>query len=348
MIKAEEVKEGDLVVIKHSQKYIEIDKKTEFMIKSTDVNIEYKSDLTKLNLLDRNFTQQELEIMARLLGANITDGNLYHKENRLYNCSFYLGEKEDTEDLIKDIMTLGFSTPYYRQKTTKFVDKLTNKTTIYNIHIVDKSGVFAYFLKLIGAFVGKKTNQIIKLPQWIIEANKPIIREFLSAFFSGDNAKLTVSYRKKKNKYDIVMHPLHQNTYCEYLQSTIEYITSISKLLDKFDIKTQVLYNKLKDNNKYQVDLIINKSLDNLNTFVDIIGFRYCHEKQRKSIVPIEYIKCKKYIIDQQTIKFQKVIDMNLKGIKNSEIAQLLSLDHTHVYQIIKRSGEKIIMCFKN
>ena len=348
MIEAGELKTGDCVIVKHVQKYLGIDKETKFMIKSSDVLAQYKPELLRLGMLDRNFRQDELEIMARLLGANITDGNLCQRQNKYYGCSFYLGELEDANELINDIMKLGFERPCYRKKRTYFKDKKTKKTTIYNTHRVDKGGVFAYFLYLIGAFIGKKTNQHRKLPDWIINANEPIIREFLSAFAGGDGAKLNVAKTKRRKtgvSYETCMHSLHQTSYPKYVEETITYMKTISKLFYRLSIRTKVTTYKLKDGNT-EIHLVFDGDLNNLNKFADYVGYRYCAEKTRNSVLPIEYIKCKKYVIDQQLKLQSDVLEMHNKSYKNSKIAEITGLTRDRVCNIIKnnricRSGTK-------
>ena len=105
------LKTGDLLVIKHTQKYLEKNKETKFIIKSEDVLEQYRLDLIKLGLLDRYFTQEQMEIMARLVGANVTDGNVHiRKETGYFHFSFCLGEIEDAYEVVDDIARLGFGT----------------------------------------------------------------------------------------------------------------------------------------------------------------------------------------------------------------------------------------------
>ena len=71
-----------------------------------------------------------------------------------------------------------------------------------------------------------------------------------------------------------------KTTCLKYLDDTVNYIKTISKLFDEFDIKTKVTQNKLEED-RYEVHLVHDCSLKNLNQFADFIGFRYCHEKER-------------------------------------------------------------------
>lgn len=334
MIEAGELKEGDCVIIKHTNKYLELDKETKFIINSNQVSDLYRPKLLQLNLLDREFTQNELEIMARLLGGCITDGHLNVKKNS-YLCKFCVGEVKDASSLANDILKLGFDKPHIKLSKTKFVDKITNRITIHKTIEVSKYGSFAYFMFLLGAFVGKKTTQLRKLPEWIINANKPIIREFLGGLIGGDGCKIDVLKRNEKfGGYKTRIHEICQTTNDKYLHETIDYVRSMTKLFDKFGIKSEVIHKKISidRNNVY---IVFDGCLDNLNNIADYIGYRYCYEKERKSALPIEYIKCKKILIDQTNHKYQKLINMYKEGKSKSEISKEIKLNCSMISNII-------------
>lgn len=303
MIEACKLKKCDLVIIKHTQKYLPIDKETKFMIKSDSVDEQYKLELLKLNLLDRNFTQNELEIMARLLGANITDGHI-HNRDKYYDCAFCVGEIEDAYDLVDDIMRLGFGSPCVQRQTTHYKDISRGKNVEYKTIAVNKNGVFAYFMSLIGAFIGNKTQIIKKIPDWIKDGNRRIIREFLSGFQGGDGSRICAQ-KQKGGYHKLRIHETQQTTIKEQLENSIEFMNSISTLFSKFDIINSVKHNQSKnDENKYIITLDFSNTITNLNKYVDYIGYRYCHEKQRKSALAIEYVKCKQYLSRTRMIDY--------------------------------------------
>lgn len=347
MIEAGKLKEGDLVIIKHTQKYISDNKKTSFMIKSEDVIDKYRDKMNKLNLLDREFEQNELEIMARLVGANITDGHLSLTNKSKYHCEFFVGEIDDVNNLLEDIGKLGFEKPTYQERVTNFRDKKQNKIVKYHTFRISKGGIFGYLMFLLGSFIGKKTTKLKILPEWIKTANDRIIREFLNAFVGGDGAKINVAKTKRKKNnlttYETCMHTLHQTTIHKYLEETIDYMKSIGKLFNKFGINNKITKNILSNGN-YEVHIAFDNDLNNLDRFADYIGFRYCHEKQRNSALPIEYIKCKKFYLDNKYKLYEKVIELSKNNKSKLEIVNITGLSYEHVYSLIKKNNDgKII-----
>ncbi|AYV77285.1 MAG: DNA-directed RNA polymerase subunit beta [Barrevirus sp.] len=340
MREARKLKIDDLVVVKHTQKYLELNKETKFMIKSDTVCDQYKLDLLKLGLLDRYFKQEELEIMARLVGANITDGHLYiTKETQYYGCCFSLGEPEDAYDLVDDIMRLGFSCPAVNRATTHFNDAEHGKHVEYKTYKVEKNGAFAYFMFKIGAFAGDKTEQARKLPEWLTNGNNRIMREFLSGFIGGDGCR--ISAQKKKNAgHAIAMGSLGQTTITEHLQAAITYMQSISNMCKELKIKTTVTHTKVKNEDKYQVWLNISNAFENFAKFVDIIGYRYCNEKKKKSALVIEYIKCKYFIMTTRQNKYNQIIEYaNNKNniLTKKEMAEKIDIDLKMFDKIIRK-----------
>ena len=339
MREAGKLKKDDCVIIKHTQKYIPVNNPVNFIIKSQDVAEQYKLDLLKIGLLDKEFRQEQLEIMARLLGANITDGHI-HIMDKYYTCIFSVGEMKDAYDLTDDIMKLGFGAPSIQREITHFEDETNNKTVEYKTYRVSKNGAFAYFMYLIGAFSGKKTTQIRKLPEWILNANDRIIREFISGFQGGDGSKLCA----QKNKYGghkLHIHATGQTTINTYLNETIEYMNSISKLLLKLNITSNIKhYINKKKPNKSSVHLYIENTNQNLTKYVDLIGYRYCQEKKRNSALPIEYVKCKNYIIESKIEKYEKLIEVYKNDVGDKSFCkkiQELGFNSKTAYKIINR-----------
>jgi intein/homing endonuclease len=211
MIKAGDIKEGQSVVIKHSEMIIEDNTKTSFMIKESDVIDRYKTDLLRANVLDREFTQTELEIMARLVGLNVTDGHL-SKAEEYYNCVFSVGEEQDAYDLVDDIIKLGFSSPSVKRKTTHYNNQNRGCVVTYKTWRVVKNGAFAYFMNVIGGILGNKTEATKVVPKWIKNANKKIIREYLSGFQGGDGCRLSIQVDNNTNRTKLNYTKTQQTT----------------------------------------------------------------------------------------------------------------------------------------
>ena len=129
MVEAGKLKQRDQLIIRHTQKYLSVEKETVVSFKSSDFPERHRDELIRLGFVDCNIIQEKLEILARLFGANITDGTLSKRKNS-YECKFYVGELEDANDLNRDIQQLGFTIAKITRRSTKFENKSKNKQTI--------------------------------------------------------------------------------------------------------------------------------------------------------------------------------------------------------------------------
>jgi len=321
---AGELTVDDKLVIRHMEKLITPDKDTIVII--NDVLEHYKMELLEGGYYDRPISQNRLISLVRLIGSINTDGHLgtnISKENNnmYYQAEFHVGEECDAYQVAGDIANLGFGNPMIRRVTHKFEDKTNNRTTNYTTWCVTKNGAFAYLLSLLGGFVGKKTEMSRTIPTWILNANKLIKREFLSAFQGGDGSKLVYQLNKTSKAFKIAIGPTGQTTIDKFVDDTTKYLTQISDLFNEFDIKTSVHIRDLKIEGKKTVELVFENTTENILKYADYIGYRYCEEKRRKSVPVIEHLKIRQEYYNVTKSKYDKVLEM----IKNNDTRKNIS-----------------------
>jgi intein/homing endonuclease len=284
----------DKIIVRHTVKYIPDENTTNVIINDEDVLEHYKMELLELNLLNNKLPLYKLKIIARLVGALNTDGHLgiRNNETKYYNASFNLGEEYDAFQIADDIKTLGFDRPSISRVTTKFEDKVLDRTTMYKTWKVNKDGAFAYLLSIMGGFVGKKTNMKRSLPNWLINAEPSVKREFLSAFQGGDGSKL--AYQKNGKTFKPSLGITSQTTQNDYLSDTIEYMTQIVSMFQDFSISCRLNTSKV-DELKTRVYIVFEKSTENLERYSELINYTYCEEKRRKSSPVIEHLKIRAF-----------------------------------------------------
>ena len=285
MRKVEELKLTDKLVIRHTEKIIIPNIDTYVIINEADVLDNYKIELLELGYLNKPITQDRLVIIARLIGAINTNGYLGLKiiSDKIiyYDASFYIGEEYDTFTLNDDISKLGFGYSAITREINKFKDKINRRITTWK---VEKNGAFAYILSLLGGLVGDKTNMKRIIPEWITEGNKLIKREYLSAFQGGYGSK--IYYQMNGTTFKISMGITSQITTPEFEDHTIKYMYQISNMFKDFDINTKVNIKEGIGKDKKIIDLSFEKTTDNIVKYADWIGYRYCEEKRRKSVLP--------------------------------------------------------------
>ena len=337
----EDLNPNDNIIIRHVVKTISDNNTTYVRIDDNDVLDNYKIELLELNLLNQDIPIYKLKIIARLIGAINTDGSLLErteKTKKYYCASFYLGEEYDVYQICDDISALGFGNTSINRKITHFEDKQSSRTTQYRTWELSMNGAFAYLLFLLGGFVGKKTNMSRKIPDWLVNAELSIKREFLSAFQGGDGSRL--SYNKNANTWKPNIGRTYQTTHNEFLQDTNAYMTQISNMFKELGINNNIALT-IVDENKTKVGIVFDTSSENLAKYADIINYTYCEEKRRKSSPAIEHLKIKEYNKIIRESNYQYIID-NHNTVPVSELVSKTSLTKNQIQKIISKNKKGI------
>jgi intein/homing endonuclease len=286
----EKLDKNDKIVIRHSVKHIpnDIEYKTKVMITENELSLEqYKIELINTGLLNKYLDINKLKIIARLIGVLNTCGFIrYPSENNKLNltCSFHLNEECDVIQLIDDIKNLGFGTASISRTVTTPNENKLRKISSSKTWCVIKNGAFPFFMLL----VSESKGDIKKIPDWLLNSELSIKREFLSAFQGGDGSK--VLFQKNTNYWYPSIGKTFYTTYNKNIVEITTYMESISKMFKDFNIENELCNIKV-DQLKTKVCIIFDNSIKNLANYVDNIGYTYNDEKRRGSSVVIEQIK---------------------------------------------------------
>jgi DNA-directed RNA polymerase beta subunit/intein/homing endonuclease len=341
MVKLGDLKPNDKMVIRHMVKMIPDENTTRVIVNESDVLEHYRIELLELNMLNRPIPLYKLKIIARLIGALNTDGSISIRPDKTtgktyYDSSFNVGEEYDVFQLADDIKTLGFGMVSISRETNKFEDKVSGRVTITRTWRVGKNGVFAYYMYLLGGFAGKKTdayrtvvrpasgrlaselrssailpNMARSIPDWLVNAEPSVKREFLSAFQGGDGCR--ISYNKNFSGNTRAFHLnvgyTSQTTHDDYLNETTEYMQQIVNMFKEFNINCWLNITKVKEQEKSRVSIAFENCVENLTRYSDIINYTYCEEKRRVSAAAIEHIKIREFNKQERDKKYQYVIE---------------------------------------
>ena len=233
MIQVGDLKVYDKMIIRHMVNMIPDENTTNVVINESDIPENYRIELLEKNLLNNPIPLYKLKIISRLIGAVNTDGHIgtsndANDDCKYYRSSFFVGEEYDVFQLTDDIKNLGFGPCSVSREINKFTDKVSGRTTVTNTWKVSKDGAFSYLLYLLGGFCGKKTNMKRSLPDWLVNSELSIKREFLSAFQGGDGCR--ISYQKNGNSWKIHMGYASQTTFNNFLDDT--FLRSLLVLLE--------------------------------------------------------------------------------------------------------------------
>ena len=128
--------------------------------------------------------------LARLLGFVMTDGYLYEDlEHRIHETHFFVGTKQDAEQIKNDLQSLGFNKLEVKKRANKrIIDGREFVITTYRCRSFEKS--LFELLKSKGTPVGRKKNQSYFIPDWIMDGDISTKRSFLSGWLGGDGCKI--------------------------------------------------------------------------------------------------------------------------------------------------------------
>ena len=313
---------GDKLIIKNYTVPLSKDGKLLYInsnnLKNIDISSKRQKELINLGFIDTNISHEKMEILARLSGACATDGHI-HKIDYGWNVEFYIGEEEDAKAICNDIKHLGFEMPTYRKKETNHINSETNYITKYNYYAVTKCGSFATLMVLIGNIVGKKGDyNKPEIPYWISEASLSVKREFLSGFQGGDGCRISMYTNGNINKNKVSINPTQQTCSTIFEKEHYDYMDSISKLFNEFNISSTVETNRIKDNKIIHM-IRFNTSYENIANYAKIISYRYCAEKVRASALPIEYVLYRDDLLKMKKNNIETIHKMreNCYTIKN-------------------------------
>ena len=329
----------DKVIIRHTVKPIADTNTTVVIIPESSVLEHYRMELLEQHLLNVEIPVYKLKIIARLVAALNTDGHVGKDTNEVYySSSFNLGEEYDVYQLADDIKTLGFGNVSIKRKITKFEDKKNGRVTISRTWEASKSGAFAYFMYMMGAFVGNKTHMSRKIPDWLVHSELSIKREFLSAFQGGDGSRL--SYQKNDKTYKPNLGITFQTTHNDYLQDTTEYMGQIVNMFQEFSICSRIKTIVVNET-KTKVCIVFEKSSENLAKYADMINYTYCEEKRRHSAAIIEHLKIREYNKTIRDQHYQHIVENHQTETIDS-LAKQTHLTENQIRKVISKHKKGI------
>ena len=261
-------------------------------------------------------------ILAKLVGYLITDGHI-GKYKYGYTGSVFLGHMIDVNSFMNDLNLLCDT------KQTNFKCK-----NLYEVRI--PSSLINNIVQLNGILVGKKIIQPARLPEFILDplCPLPIVREFLGGLFGGDGHTCVLGlHRGKRDILSSISFSQTKNKL--HLDSLTNMMNDIKKLLARFNIhkvtiqkfkETSYSKNKMNlDDNSRNYQLTLHLDIDELISFHEKIGFRYCCHKSQRLEAGVSYKRLRNEVIKQHNWLVAKVDEL------------------THFSQIKKEFPDKIV-----
>jgi DNA-directed RNA polymerase beta subunit/intein/homing endonuclease len=266
MKKADELTAKDKVIIRHTVKHIEDTHTTKVFIKDTEVLECYRMNLLEAHLLNVEIPTHKLKIIARLMGAlnPIKIDNELYKDS-FYLCSVWLESRLDSIQLMDDIKTLGFHN-----------EEFTEEEGIWELSPTNQ---LLYFIMVMNGLIKNR------FPDWLLCAEPSIKREFLSGLTGASVMGLPL-VKSTDDSYQVITQ---YTIYNENLKENTDYLNQVIELFKEFGVHCVLFIDENKiDENKTDVSIIFERTLDNLNTYYDIIYPAYNERKRIEMALTIE------------------------------------------------------------
>jgi len=334
----ENLRDGDKMIIRHIPIYISDENRTVVIIKEDDVSEQYRFDLLKRGLLNQPISTQTLKIFARLIGALNTNKIIccYNNTNDTNDTnddveygylngitsrsSFCVGDERDVQQMVDDIIELGFGGYYVETEINE--KKIDNHTQTEKIlgrktWVIAEGYIFSHLMYLLCDKSWGEHNTTFQqkyLPEWLINAELSIKREFLSVFQGGVGSRLSYDY-KNQQMYHPILGVSQQKTNGEITPIQLqEYMGKIVKMFKEFNINcvlrvTEPNYKETCVTST--VSIVFDNDINNLYNYVETINYTYCEEKRMLSSPVIEHLKIHSYFSKKYSVIYHDIIYEN-------------------------------------
>ena len=210
---------------------------------------------TPLNTMDKPIPIQTFKLIARIFGymfGHVSDTVSFDEE-----C--------DAVQFVEDLEALGFERVQVEASSTNWTVQLSQGVQEFITNIWDPE-VDSH------------------LPEWLIDAEPSVKREFLSGF-QGRNGSVIMYENDKRIRLNSTFRATRPNE----LTQLVKMMVQISELFFDFNIHGCVNYVDTPNNT---IHLMFARDLDNIARYANTIGYTYCDKKRRDSALAIETVLC--------------------------------------------------------
>lgn len=279
------------------------------------------SKLKELSFLPLTTKNKRIMALVRILGHLFGDGTLhppYKNPEKQHSLRITFSGKEiELLEIQKDLKKLGFSG---EQKISRdFRESICNfqkygKKSIKGTSTYFKTGIVALWalLRLLGAPVGSKSKNKVRIPKWIMKAPLSIKREFLAAYLGSEAQKIRMEIKSAER----IMIPFSKDE--QLAKNAKDFRNEIVHLLSEFGVETTTYerdYSISNDGVKtIQYYINVGRSRKNIIKFCKNIGYRYSPERETQARLVLSYQEMLQKLLDKKIALWRKA-----KGINNAK-----------------------------
>lgn len=298
--------------------------------------------------LETNSIPNFLKSLAfmRIMGLLCSDGGFYKHNNHIFS-RVSLGHITDMNIFDEDLNLFTYKNCEWIKDSSQ---------GCYELRL--PRDFTTNVLTLEGITIGKKINQPIKFPNFILDDNLPLplLREFLGALFGGDGH--TCYLTKHRGKRDLLTSiSFSRSSLGSNLQHLKTYMNQLQGLLNKLGIEKITIQNpkettfsknskREKDEDKcYQINLHLD--INELIPFHDKIGFRYCCHKSLRLEAGVSYRRLRETVVDQHNWIVNRVNELTDFANKKKENPDKIIPTKKAIIQATKELQKKEMILHK-
>lgn len=293
MVESRKLSEGDEIAL-HPFKGVEHEDPEDFEIVSEGPFREsIEKELESRGLFPLSSENDKLPYLLKIFGYLLGDGTVYDK-----NVVFY-GEKEDLEEIKKDIDVLGYKGQIYERDRDYNIKGKEFSATETSLKVSARSLV--KLLWELGYPEGDKTKNKVRVPEWIMKLPKWMKRLFLASFFGAEMSK-----PKTSNGYNFYMPEVKFTRKKSAAEDEPIFLRELQELLEEFEVESTVSIASESDD-KIIYRLLVQEVTENLLNLWEKIGYEYNRARKRISAAAIVFLKLKKSVIREREEIREKV-----------------------------------------
>lgn len=322
------------------------DKKEEF------VEIENVKNIAKS--LIRPYDMRGDCIIARIFGYMLGDGWI--------DTGLQGGVGGDEKGLLKmkyDMKKLNYPIGVCNERS---LESNINSITYGNLKVIGRVNSMSLNVYLskrlisLGLPIGRKTNQDYKIPDWIMNGDISLKREFLAGYLGAESMNPVFrgcDDNNLKRSFFVARFSIYKRS--DLVDSGINLARQFEKLFKELGVRISNISieegNIRKDGfTTKNIVLTIGNEADNLRRYLDI-GYRYCHEKEKEGEIIRLYLK---YIgeCDKERKEMDDIIINRFKkeNISRRLLADKINKERLHDYRTIEdvwEDNDKILKTIK-
>ncbi|APX98180.1 RNA-splicing ligase RtcB [Natronorubrum daqingense] len=292
----EELSEGDEVRLQPFRG-VPDEEPEEFTVLSeadfSDANSQLVRALDDRGLLPLKSTDDAFNRLLKLVGFHTGDGAIGSGGQ-----TWFYGEPADLESIQDDIEAIGFTpSKIYERDRSHEIDGKRFETTEYSVRANSKA--FQNVLLALGAPDGRKIESNFTTP-WFFDRLPNWQKALYAAAYFGAEMNAPAAQHDK----NLYCPKVSQTRVVDVADAGEEFMADLAAFLSDLGIETNEIErfetDSSADRETIRLRLGIKNDSENLIRFFSSVGFRYNHEKRRKAVKALQYLKTKAAVIDHR------------------------------------------------